>query len=218
MPNRINLYVVDDHALFREGLLRLLQHDAKMRVVGGTGSVEEALRQISEMRVDILILDYDLGDETALVIARALREKSFAGRILIVTAGLPNQDALELIRLGIFGIIHKHQPPAELYRSILSVAEGKVLIEQEYLQRLVADATTAKSLQPRSRLTDRDRQVLRLVLEGLSNKEIAGQLSISESAVKSSLQQLFAKTGVRTRGHLVRIALEELREELREEL
>lgn len=216
MPNRINLYVVDDHALFREGLLRLLQHDAKMRVVGGTGSVQEALRQIAEMRVDILILDYDLGEDTALTIARALRAKSFAGRILLVTAGLPNQDALELIRLGIFGIIHKHQPPAELYRSILSVAEGKVLIEQEYLQRLVADAT--KSLQPRSRLTERDRQVLRLILEGQSNKEIAGQLNISESAVKSSLQQLFAKTGVRTRGHLVRLALEELREELREEL
>lgn len=212
MPNRIHLYIVDDHALFREGLLRLMEHDPKMRVVGSAGTVQDALRQIPGLRVDILILDYDLGTDTALALARALREHSFSGRILVVTAGLPNKDALELIRLGIFGIIHKHQPPSELYQSIISVAEGKVLLQQEYLQRLVAEAATAK--RPRIRLTDRDRQVLRLVLEGLLNKEIAVQLNISESAVKSSMQQLFAKTGVRTRGHLVRLALEEFREEL----
>ena len=212
MPHRINLFVVDDHALFREGLLRLLQTDPKLRVAGSAGSVSEALRDIAKVRVDILILDYDLGEETALTLARELRARAFAGRILVVTAGLPDQQALELIRLGCFGIIHKNQPPSELYQSILSVAAGQVLLNQSYLQRLAEEAVAPQ--RPRIRLTERDRQVLRLVLQGLANKEIAERLAVSESAIKSSLQQLFAKTGVRTRSHLVRIALEDLRDEL----
>ncbi len=212
MPNRINIFIVDDHALFREGLLRLLQADPKLRVAGSAGTVEDALRDIARVRVDILILDYDLGEENAITLARALREREFTGRILVVTAGLPDQRALELIRLGCYGILHKNQPPGELYRSILSVAAGQVLLDQSYLQRLAEQAAAPQ--RQRINLTDRDKQVLRLVLQGLSNKEIGVQLAVSESAIKSSLQQLFAKTGVRTRSHLVRLALEDLRDEL----
>lgn len=212
MPHCINLYVVDDHFLFREGLVRLLQHDAKLRVLGGSGTVEEALADIAILQVDVLIVDYDLGGDTALTLVRALRDTPFAGRILLVTAGLPDQQARLLIQLGIHGIVHKHQAPAELYTSILNVAEGKVLLDQEYLRRLMVDAPPAKKAA--IRLTDRDRQVLSAVLQGLSNKEIAQQLNVSESAIKSSLQQLFAKTGVRTRSQLVRVALEELQDEL----
>jgi two-component system nitrate/nitrite response regulator NarL len=213
MPNRINLYVVDDHALFREGLLRLLESDPVLRIVGSAGSAEAALKNMFDRRIDIVILDYDLGDdETALPLVRTLRERGFGGKILVVTAGLPNRDALELIRLGIAGIFPKQHPPEELHRSILSVAQGKVLIDQEYLQRLVDSAMVTKDVP--LRLTERDRRILRLLLEGLSNKEIAAELHVSESAVKSSLQALFARTGVRTRSQLVRIVLEQLRDEL----
>jgi two-component system nitrate/nitrite response regulator NarL len=212
VPHCINLYVVDDHSLFREGLVRLLQHDANLRVLGGSGTVEEALADLAHLQVDVLIVDYDLGGDTALTLVRALRGTSFPGRVLLVTAGLPDQQARALIQLGIHGIVHKYQPPAELYTSILHVAEGKVLLDHEYLRRLMTDASPAKK--PAIRLTERDRQVLGAVLEGLSNKEIAQLLGVSESAVKSSLQQLFAKTGVRTRSQLVRVALEDLQGEL----
>ncbi len=208
----INLYVLDDHALFREGLLRLLEHDAGVRVVGSSGVIADALGQLARLRVDVLILDYDLGDDTALAVMRALREGGSTARVVVVTAGLPNHDALELIRLGIFGIFHKQHAPDELLRVIHGVAEGKVLIDQQYLQQLIE--TTAQHTPMRPSLTERDRQVLRLLLEGLSNKEIASRLSVSESAIKASLQQLFAKTGVRTRSHLVRVALENFRGEL----
>lgn len=208
----IKLYIVDDHALFREGLLRLLEVDPALEVAGSAGSVSDALRDLTHMQVDILILDYDLGSDNALTLARALRERSFAGRILVVTAGLPDHHALELIRLGCYGILHKNQPPAELHRSILSVAAGQVLLDQAYLQRLAQEAVAPQ--RPRIKLTERDKQVLRLVLQGLSNKEIGTQLAVSESAIKSSLQQLFAKTGVRTRSNLVRLALEDLRDDL----
>lgn len=208
----IALYVLDDHALFREGLLRLLEHDPGVKVVGSAGVIADALADLERLRVDVLILDYDLGDDTALAVVRALRERESPARVVIVTAGLPNHDALELIRLGIFGVFHKQHPPDELLRTIHGVAEGKVLIDQQYLQQLIE--ATARQAPLRPSLTERDRQVLRLLLEGLSNKEIAAKLSVSESAIKASLQQLFAKTGVRTRSHLVRVALEQLRDKL----
>src|SRR5690606_30669521 len=124
--------------------------------------------------------------------------------ILLVTAGLPDEHALEFIQLGVAGILHKQKSPEDLHASIRELAAGRILIDQAYLQGLVATAARGKA-----RLTERDRTVLRLLVEGSANKEIAAELSISESAVKASLQQLFAKTGVRTRSQLVRVALEE---------
>jgi len=203
----IRLYIVDDHALFREGLLRLLGSDPEIEILGAAGSVEMALRDVLTLPIDILILDFDLHGEPVTPFVHRLRAAGFKGRILLVTAGLPDRDAVDLIRLGVSGIFHKQHPPEELRRSIQEVAEGKVLIEQHYLQKLVQMADA-----PSVRFTDRDQQILRFVVEGLANKEIASELGISESAVKASLQQLFAKTGVRTRSQLVRVALEEYRD------
>jgi two-component system nitrate/nitrite response regulator NarL len=200
------VFVVDDHALFREGLLRLLAYDSGFEIVGSSDSVQGALGKIFELPVDVLILDYDLGEETAISLVRKLRDKNFQGRTLVVTAGLPHRDALEMIRLGVSGIFHKKNPPEDLARSIVEVAGGRVLIEQTYFQSLV-EATDLMT-KPPAQYTDRDRQILRCLLEGCPNKEIATRLKISESAVKASLQSLFAKTGVRTRGQLVRFALE----------
>lgn len=203
----IRLYVVDDHALFREGLLRLLGSDPEIEVLGAAGSTEVAYAPIMSLPIDVLILDFELQGEPVTPFVQKLRGAGFQGRILLVTAGLPDKDAVELIRLGVSGIFHKQHPPEELRRSIQQVSEGRVLIEQHYFQKLVRMAEA-----PVVRFTERDQQILRFVVEGLANKEIAGELGISESAVKASLQQLFAKTNVRTRSQLVRVALEEHRE------
>lgn len=208
----IRVFLVDDHALFREGLLRLLSGDDTLRIVGSAGSAEEALDNLAAVDTDVLILDYDLGSQTALDVVRALRERGFAGRSLLVTAGLPDADALDLIKMGVHGIFHKKHSPEELHRSIREVAAGRVLIDQQYLQSLVESVSSTRDTT--LTLSERDRTVLRLLLKGSSNKEIAQALGVSESAVKAALQQLFARTGVRTRSQLVRIALEELRDEL----
>lgn len=206
MTRSITLFVVDDHALFREGLLRLLEHDPLLRIVGSADSVERALETMPPNGVDVLILDYDLGEDNALPLVRRLRDRGFDGKILLVTAGLPHHDALELVRLGISGIVHKQHSPEELHRSIVDVAGGKVFIEQRYLQTLLESAAHQPT---RPRLTPRERDIMHLLLEGRTNKEIGAELRVSESAVKASLQQLFAKTGVRTRSQLVRVALEQ---------
>jgi two-component system nitrate/nitrite response regulator NarL len=212
MPDRIRIFVIDDHALFREGLLRLLAADETLAVVGSADSAASALEQLERITTDVLILDYDLGADTALCVAQGLRERGFQGRSLVVTAGLPDRDALELIRLGVCGIFHKKHSPEELHRSIKEVAAGKILIDQNYLQNLLGSVAALRDAP--IPLTERDRRVLRLLLNGSSNKEIAGSLNLSESAAKAALQQLFAKTGVRTRSQLVRVALEKLRDEI----
>jgi two-component system nitrate/nitrite response regulator NarL len=200
----MRLYLLDDHALFREGLHRLLASDPIWQLVGQTGRVDEALEQLRSTPVDVLILDYDLGELTAVHMMEQLRAVDWGGKVLLVTAGLPDRDALQLIRLGISGIFHKHHPPEALERCIREVAQGQVLIEQRYLQSLLS----AKESKTAPVLTPRERQIMRFLLEGLANKEIAAELRISESAVKAALQQLFAKTGVRTRSQLVRLSLE----------
>lgn len=206
----IRLYIVDDHRLFREGLLRLLSGEMQFEVLGHTGNLEEALAEILREEVDVLILDYDLGEETALTFVQRLQQQKFTGKVLLVTAGLPDKDAFRLIQLGISGIFHKQDSPDDLLRSIQEVHAGRVLIGQEYLQAIL------KAAQPLDAeaefFRDRERQIIRFLLQGLGNKEIAAQLEISESAVKSALQQLFTKTGVRTRSQLVRLAIEKYRD------
>ncbi|MEQ1949073.1 MAG: response regulator transcription factor [Bryobacteraceae bacterium] len=216
MTRPIRLFVVDDHALVREGLLRLLSADDTLEIVGFADSEATTLAKIDGGNghngihldgIDILILDYDLGTETAMPLVRTLKARDFPGRILIVTAGLPNKDALELIRAGVSGIFHKKHPPEDLHKNIKEVAAGKFLIDQGYFQSLVESADGVR--RPNAQYSERDKQILRLILEGCPNKEIAAKLKVSESAVKASLQGLFAKTGVRTRGQLVRVALEQ---------
>lgn len=209
IPSPVRLYILDDHALFREALARLLDSDETIEVVGTSGSMDECREDLQTLKPSILILDYDLGHDNTLQFAAELRKKDFGGRILLVTAGLPDEHALEFIQLGVAGILHKQKSPEDLHASIRELAAGRMLIDQSYLQSLVATAARSKS-----RLTERDRVVLRFLVEGASNKEIASELSISESAVKASLQQLFAKTGVRTRSQLVRVALEDYSNEI----
>lgn len=208
----IRLYLVDDHALFREGLVRLLGADPEFHLVGATAEPHIALEALQRESVDVLLLDYDLGPHSSAKLVTDLRQNGFVGKILLVTAGLPDREALQMIRAGVAGIFHKQHATEDLRRSLREVFEGKVLIDQHYLRQLVQ---VAGQDEPHGvRLTDREKRILRYLVEGLANKEIAAELKVSESGVKASLQLLFGKTGVRTRSQLVRVALEQFREEL----
>ena len=206
----IRIYLLDDHTLFREGLRRLLGSDCRFILAGQSGDPTQALADLQTMPVDVLVLDYDLGKDNALDMLGPLQSMNFAGKILVVTAGLPDKNALALIKGGISGIFHKQESPEDLQRAILEVAQGRVLIDQQYLQAVVAAAQPQETI----RFTERERITLRYLLQGLANKQIAANLDISESAVKATLQQLFSKTGVRTRSQLVLLAIEKYRDQL----
>lgn len=205
-PALIKLYLLDDHTLFREGLLRLLMADARFVVVGQSGTLEQALREVDLTRPDVIILDHDLGSHSALDFMRSRRSRQ--GAVLVVTAGLPERDALELIRLGVSGICRKEISPDELKNNIHAVAIGRVLIEQRYLQSIAATSTEPD----RVSFTERERAVLRGLLQGMSNKLIARQLDSSESAIKAVFQQLFNKLNVRSRSQLVLVVIQNYRD------
>lgn len=203
---------VDDHALFRESLARLLAAESDCRVVGQCSSVDEALTLLDHAEFDLLLLDYELGDRRGNEVVAAARQKGLAGRTLIVTVGLTRTEIRQMMNAGVAGIFLKNNSPEDLMSAIRAVKRGETWLDPKYVQ-LLSDVPSAESAR-RGRFTERDRQVLRCVFEGLANKEIAERLRVSESAIKASLQQLFSKTGVRTRSQLVRVALEQYRREL----
>jgi two-component system, NarL family, nitrate/nitrite response regulator NarL len=205
----IRALLVDDHALFRESLAHALAGEQWLEVEH-CASIREALALIAESHFDIVLLDHDLGGERASQFLPAARQSGFEGRVLIVTAWVSDTEARRLLRQGVAGIFLKESPLGELSESIRTVAAGGTLPNRSAGSAGAQDPEAASA----SGFTERQRKALRYVLEGLSNKEIAWRLQISESYVKSILQSLFQKTGVRTRGQLVRVAFEQYEDQV----
>src|SRR5262249_50668183 len=134
----------------------------------------------------------------------------FAGKVLMVTAGMTEAEIAEALDLGVSGVFFKHNSPAQLANAIRHAMQGDAWLDQRCVQALAHAARRSQSLATPA-LTERESQVLRGVFEGLANKEIGARLGVSEGAVKATLQHLFEKTNVRTRSQLVRIAVEQYR-------
>jgi DNA-binding NarL/FixJ family response regulator len=209
MNEEIRILLIDDHSLFRESLSRLLDAERDFRVVGSCRSAAEALKILDRDRADIVLLDYELGQETGVAFLQQARGRGFGGRVLMVTAGMSDTEALRALESGACGIFLKHSAPAELIEAIRRVINGDMWLDPKAVRAVVAGAEDKTGQQRAAQpFTSRERAVLKGVFEGLTNKEIGARLDISESSVKAVMQQLFDKTGVRTRSQLVRIALE----------
>jgi DNA-binding NarL/FixJ family response regulator len=207
---KTQLLLLDDHTLFRAMLSRLLDTEADFRVAAHCSSSQEALDALGRHPVDLVLLDYDLGNrQNGFQFIRAAREVGFTGRIFIVTAGMNDADYVRALGLGVCGIFLKHSSPELLIQAIHKVMAGETWIDQRCVQALVKAVESEGHQARKNQLSERERDVLKGVFAGSSNKEIAAHLKISEASVKSALQQLFVKTGVRTRSQLVRVALEE---------
>ena len=206
----IRALLIDDHALFRESVAKVLSAEPEMKV-DHCASIRDALEMLSRNNYDIVLLDHDLGPERASQFLPAARQIGFEGKVLVVTAWVSEMEARRLLRQGVSGIFVKHGQVTELIEGIRTVASGGTWLDRSFAS-MEEDASATP--QPPPVFNDRQRKVLRFVLEGLSNKEIAWQLQISESYVKAILQSLFQKTGVRTRGQLVRVAVEQYEDQL----
>lgn len=209
----VHLILVDDHEMFREGLARMLEKEPGLKIVGQCASSAEALALLNKSGATMILLDVDLGSERALDFVVTARRRGFDGKILVVTAGISDQEAVQLVQAGVAGILHKHHSTSVLCQTIRQIAGGEVCLEKAYLGPLFRSVDRSRTPN-RPKLTERDKTILRLIFQGLSNREIAGKLEISEGAVKASLRQVFGKLGVRTRAQLVKVALEQYRDQL----
>lgn len=205
----IRLLLLDDHSLFRESLGRLLDTSPDLRVVSQCATVNECLDAMSRFRIDVILLDYDLGAELGVDLLARLDEQRTRVKVLMVTAGLSDEMTLRVMEHGASGVFLKHNSPDLLIAAIRRVAEGGTWLDNDALQGLLfSRRNRSQTSELSAALTPRQTAVLRGILDGLANKEIASKLDISESSVKSVIQELFRKAGVRTRSQLVRIAIE----------
>lgn len=208
MPE-IRILMVDDHSLFREGLGRLLSTDPSLRIVGQCSTVREAAELLTQHPADVILLDYDLGEESGFRLFAELPRLKCEAKVLLVTAGLPDEAIVRVMEAGAAGIILKHSPPDRLVAALRQIANGEIWMDNAAIQGLLAGSRTrTEEAQRNQSLTVRQTAVLRGILDGLANKEIAWKLKTSETSVKAVIQELFHKAGVRTRSQLVRIAIE----------
>jgi DNA-binding NarL/FixJ family response regulator len=214
-PSRdICLLVVDDHAMFRVAIAEKLEKEADMAVIGTCGSAAEALEALhAGARPTILLLDFDLGPERVFEFLEVVIRNRFAQHVLVLTAGVSGREAVQLIEAGVRGVLHKHNTPTTLVDAIRQIAKGEVFLEKAYWGTVFSSMDHTKATEG-PRLTTRDKTILRLVFQGLANKEIAARLEVSESAVKSAISQLFQKLSVRTRAQMVKVALEQYGDQL----
>lgn len=207
--NEIRVLIVDDHGLFRQSLARFLEKAPGCRVVGMCGSAAEAARTFSAIAADVVLLDFDLGDAEGVDLIAELRNKQQLAKVLMVTAGMSSASAVRVMKAGASGIFLKHGTLDALQTAIQRVAGGELWLDSDDVSAILKSSSARSEHHDRARtLTPRQSEVMRGILDGLSNKEIAVSISASESSVKAVIQELFRKAGVRTRSQLVRIAIE----------
>jgi DNA-binding NarL/FixJ family response regulator len=212
MASMVRILLIDDHALFREAIARVLAAQPDFRIAGECATVEEGLEVVKKEPVDVVLLDINLGSQQGGAFLNLARAEGYQGNILVVTAGVSKFEATRLMQRGCCGIFLKHERPQLLIESIRGIAKGERTSVPALNQQQFAEAVQ-ENQRP---LTRRERQVLRGVFGGRTNKEIAYDLGVSEPLVKAVVQQLFAKTGVRNRSQLVRAAVEQYWKEVEE--
>lgn len=209
MSSEIRILIIDDHSLFREGLARLLATEPGFQIVGTCAHLSGAQELLNSEQVDLVLLDYDLETEQGTQFLNEVRSRTTKPKVLMVTAGMNSAGMLNVMEEGASGIFLKHSPPAQLAEAIRRVMEGEMWLDPRAVKPVVQGvARGAEQSRLEPSLSEREKAVLKGVLEGSSNKRIGAALHMSESSVKAALQQLYGKTGVRTRSQLVRLAFE----------
>jgi DNA-binding NarL/FixJ family response regulator len=202
---KYRILLVDDHAIFRQGVAQLLNAEPDLELMH-CASVGEALIAVGADIVNLVVLDVNLGNERGLDFLSQARSNGFEGPVLVLTAGLSAHEEELMSREGIAGILTKEAPIevlAERIREVLGLPEPAHALTQP-------SGGVDGELVPQ--FSHREVEVLRAIVEGRLNKEIAADLGYTEATVKAIIRRLFRKTGAQTRSQLVRVALEEYRE------
>jgi DNA-binding NarL/FixJ family response regulator len=202
------LYVIEDHPVVREGIRMLLEAAGEVRVVGTAASASGALRELKERRPQVVLLDLDLGDEDGLEWLPRIRAEAGGARVLILTALRDAGRDEAALHAGASGFVHKDASADVVVRAVRAVAAGELWFEPRLLEsaRAPGGGRGEAVPEPFASLTERERDIVRLVGEGLRNEEIARRLGITEKTVRNHLTAVFDKVGVSGRLELVVLA------------
>ena len=203
----IRILIVDDQLVVRAGLHMLIESNPGMKIVALASNRPEALGMAFRESPDLIILDSDLGGQSALTFLPQLCEAAKDARVLVLT-GLRDPDThREAIQLGAMGVVLKEDAPDVLIKAIEKVHAGEIWLDRATLGHLLLEKTKAKSTDREfakiATLTARERQVIALIAEGLKNKQIAQRLFISDTTARHHLSSIYSKLGVSDRLELL---------------
>lgn len=205
----IGIVLADDHPVVLTGLETLLHQIRDLKVLASCRDGEEALRAVHKHRPDVLVLDIRMPGKNGLDVLRELKGQKLPTRVVVLTAALEDDDVLEAVRLGVSGVVLKEMAPELLVQCIRKVAAGERWLERRSfhsaLEKLLRREAGAQAIRV---LTPREIEVVRMVVTGLRNKEIAEKLSISEGTVKIHLHSIYRKLELDGRMALTRYAQE----------
>jgi len=204
----VRIVVCDDHAIVREGLKQILgaQHD--FAIVGEASDGHETLQRVRELDFDVLLLDMSMPGKSGVELIRQVKGERPKLRILVLTMHEEHQYAVRAIRAGASGYLTKESASSQLVSALRKVAGGGAWISAEIAQQLALNAMPDAQAAPHERLTDREFQVFRMIADGRSISDIAGELKLSVKTVSTHKANVLHKMGMSTQGELIRYALE----------
>ncbi|GAA5032109.1 response regulator transcription factor [Streptomyces siamensis] len=202
----VRILLCDDHAVVRAGLLALLGSAPDIEVVGEAGTGEEALALTTKLDPDVVLMDLQLGDgiDGVETTRRLTAVPGDRPHVLVLTTYDTDADITRAIEAGATGYLLKAERPEELFAAIQAAAQGRTTLSAPVASRVMANMRS-----PRPTLTDRERDILAQLAQGLANREIAKALFISEATVKTHLGRIYDKLGVDTRAGAVAVAKEQ---------
>ncbi|GLZ79885.1 DNA-binding response regulator [Actinorhabdospora filicis] len=200
----MRVFLVDDHVVVRAGVRALLSAEEGIEVVGDAGAAADAVRGIALEKPDVVLMDLQLGDGVdGVELTRRVRALPEPPAVLVLTTYDSDADITRAIDAGAVGYLLKAGPPEELFRGVRAAARGETVLSPQVATRMMK-----RMRDPLPGLSPREIEILRLLAEGMGNKEIGKRLFITEATVKTHLQRIYAKLGVDTRTAAVTVGVE----------
>lgn len=213
MSERIRVLVAEDQDVLRASLCELISSGPRLVVVGEARNGREAIDAVNRLRPNVVVMDIRMPIMDGLEATRTICASSPVTKVLILTTFDLDEYVYEALRAGASGFLLKNAAVTEILRAVHTVHEGNAMLAPEVTRRMIADFASRRSRQMPSRvrfngLTERERDVVAAIVQGMSNEEIAAELFLSSATVKTYLSRLFLKLHVRDRTQLVILAYE----------
>lgn len=210
MGDKVRILLADDHAVLRAGLKALLNAEPDLAVVGEAANGAEAVREAGRLHPDVVLMDITMPGTDGLAATRLIRQQLPAVRVLVLTMHDNEEYLFKVLEAGGAGYVTKRAADTELIDAIRAVHRGDAFLHPSAAKRLIDDylgrVGAGEEAESYARLTQREREVLRLIADGYTNQEIADQLIISVKTVETHRAHVLEKLGLRTRAELVRYA------------
>lgn len=208
-----SILLIDDHPLLRQGIKQLVEMEDDMEVIGEASNANDGVRLANELEPDLVLMDLNMPDVDGIEALKRLRAQNTSSRIVMFTVSDQEDDVVAALRAGADGYLLKDMEPEDMITQLRQAAVGKMVITDR-LTTLLAEALRSNKPQQAARpdfdsLTPREKDILRLIAEGLSNKMIGRKLDISDGTVKVHVKHLLKKLNLRSRVEVAVWAVEE---------